>query len=150
MGTSWNKAFKAMDNWGNNTTSDQLNRQQNVLNMLDKTNQDALRTVKFIQQIDNEISQIQDIMDENSNITGNKSAKQVRNEQYAMENAQKIRRNQIMAAMLAATYEAEVQPEFEERETQKGLSIGVADQYNPTTQDQELYTRPTGQECIQF
>lgn len=104
---TWAQTFKRIDDFftynGTTNSTSIITQQQNMSTMTDKTLMDALRTAKTHSETDNDEVLLMQLLEQNKNAVGNKSAIQVQNELIAQQNALFVKQNQIMAAMATAT-----------------------------------------------
>ncbi|MEL7632759.1 hypothetical protein [Sporomusa sphaeroides] len=101
----WSETFKPIDTYFENSgTLDPAALMANSQNMsysVDQTMQDGLRTAKTIADITQDVTLLQELMEQNKNAVGNKHLGQVQNDLIAQQNALYIKQNQIQAAMVA-------------------------------------------------
>lgn len=132
---TWVQSFKQIDdfftNKGNTNPTSIITQQQNMSNTADRTLQDALRTAKVHSDSTQDEALLMQLLDQNKNAAGNKSAIQVQNELIAQQNALYIKNNQIMAAMASAT----IVQQAKQNQTD-AASAAIAKQY---TDDAQAY-----------
>lgn len=136
------------------TIEERLAEQRKMSQTMNRTFLDALRIAKTNTQIDEDIQLLQDMIEQNQQVVGNKHAKQTTGQQLSFKTAQYIKTDQLLASLSAMNAVQKARQGQENADAvQQGyrfLYLGVADPYQPTAKDQELFQRQPGQGFIRF
>lgn len=150
---AWSEVYPSFLSYYEHDSAD-VKHSKDLENATDKTYQDSLKVIKNSADSQNDLQAIMWILNENKKVVGNKHAEQLVANNLSLKTAQSIPQMQnwaIIFSAFAAAEEKKAQKDWEDRKnTYNQISTGSVDPYNPTTKDNENYTRPKGQGFLRF
>lgn len=95
---AWNETYGDIDTVLRGDTT--VNSLSTLPHTMDKTYEDALRTAKTIGQVDEDLTSLQNMMNDNQSAAGNKQALQTQNNLVAQQNTLLMKQNQGISALV--------------------------------------------------
>jgi len=156
MTNAWNSTFSQLDTFAHGGTSviNKMNNKKSKLEILETTYKDSMNTGRLTNTINDEVTSLKTAVNEISNAEGAVQAEQAQADITASIETIELKKTVLLSDMVgltSITSQVEAQEITESRGTLvTGFNFGVSDPYNPSTYDNLMYTRPTGQGMISF